>query len=639
MKKNIFETVEELLKSKEKYVSEDGKILKSTVYSDTMTMNEELISLLVSNDDVLKHFFVKVNNNYVFDKQGFTWFLESKEFLPDSYTMYTNKIGLTNGINYLSQSDDVVLDFPYKDCVLEFDSTDENENRREIFYNEIIAHDEISNLFSPKILTNSQIHNKDGVKDIKSYGNESLVIKGNNLIAMYSLLPRFEHQIKLMYWDILYNTQNDIVPYNDSFKHSSWLVMMKNRLEVAKRLLKPDDGVICLQCDDNEQAYLKVLCDEIFGRDSFINCIAVKSSEASGNKMAHVDKRFPKIKDYLLIYKSNVNAVVKIKPVKEEHTDDIEKFADYAKYYSKIIENIDDPANKWIITPIADYIKKNNIDVDVKDNIELTKFKLENASRVVYRTNNKSLEKLSFDTETEEVVSPSGLKYIWWEGKQMLFLADYTSSYLCDMWNDISTINLNKEGGVELKAGKKPEKLISRIIECFAYNENDIVLDAYLGSGTTGAVCMKMNKRFIGIEQLDRHYEKTLTRLKDVIAGDQSGVSKEYNWNGGGSFISTELKANNIKFIEKVIDSTESNIKEISKEIFESDCIISYISKDEIEYCKDLFEKLDFEDKKKLLIRFIDKNRLYVNYSDINDGDYIINNNEKEFNKSFYEGE
>lgn len=639
MKKNIFEIVEDLLKTNDNYVSEDGKILKSNVYSDTMTMNEELISLLLSNAEVANHFFVKINNNYVFDKQGFTWFLESKEFLPDSYTMYTNKIGLTNGNNYLSQTDDVVLEFPYKDCVLEFDSTDENENRREIFYNEIIAHDEISNLFSPKILSNSQIHEKTGTKVIKKYNKESLVVKGNNLIAMYSLLPKYEHQIKLMYWDILYNTQNDIVPYNDSFKHSSWLVMMKNRLEVAKRLLKPDDGVICLQCDDNEQAYLKVLCDEIFGRDSFINCIAVKSSEASGNKMSHVDKRFPKIKDYLLIYKANNNAVVKIKPVKEEHTDDIETFAEYAKYYSKIIENVDDPVNKWVITPIADYIKKNNIAVDVKDNIQLTKFKLENASRVVYRTNNKSLEKLSFDTETEEVISSSGLKYIWWEGKQMLFLEDYTSSYLCDIWNDISTINLNKEGGVELKAGKKPEKLISRIVECFAYNDDDIVLDAYLGAGTTGAVCMKMNKRFIGIEQLDKHYEKSLTRLTNVINGDQSGVSKDYNWKGGGSFVSVELKVNNITFINKVINSTEENIDNIGKEIFESDSIISYISKDEIEQCKDLYEKLDFEDKKELLIKFVDKNRLYVNYSDMNDRDYNISSDEKEFNKSFYGGE
>ena len=132
--------------------------------------------------------------------------------------------------------------------------------------------------------------------------DDNLIIKGNNLLVLHTLYPKYKGKIKLMYWDILYNTNNDKVPYNDSFKHSSWLTMMKNRLEIAQKLLS-EDGCIFIQCDDNEQAYLKVLCDEIFGRENFVNCVAVKMSEATGVKMSHADKRFPKLKEYLLFYK------------------------------------------------------------------------------------------------------------------------------------------------------------------------------------------------------------------------------------------------------------------------------------------------------------------------------------------------
>ena len=138
MKNNIIDVVEEVLKQNEKYVSEDGKLLKTNVYSDVMTMNEDLIKLLLSNSKIKEKFFVKVSDNYIFDKQAFAWFIDSKEFLPDSYTRYTNKIGLTNNGKFISQSDDVVLDFPYKDCVLEGGQSKEDQKRDEIFYNEII---------------------------------------------------------------------------------------------------------------------------------------------------------------------------------------------------------------------------------------------------------------------------------------------------------------------------------------------------------------------------------------------------------------------------------------------------------------------------------------------------------------------
>ena len=149
MNKNIFEIVEEVLKTNLKYVSDDGKLLKAMVYSDVMTMDKELLCLLLSNEKIKERFFKDVNGTLIFDKQKFAWFIDSKEFLPDSYTKYMNKIGLTHNETFISKSNDVVLDFPYKDCILEGGQNKDDEKRKEIFYNEVIANDEINRMLSP----------------------------------------------------------------------------------------------------------------------------------------------------------------------------------------------------------------------------------------------------------------------------------------------------------------------------------------------------------------------------------------------------------------------------------------------------------------------------------------------------------
>ena len=188
MEKNIFELVADLLKAESKYISEDGKLLKASVYSDVMTMNEELLKLLLNNKKIKERFFYDINGTLVFDKQKFAWFLESKEFLPNSYTQYTNKIGLTNNVSFISKIDDVVLDFPYKDCVLKGGQNKDDQKTKEIFYNEVIASDEISRMLAPKIFTNAKRYTKDGVEENVVFNKEdNLIIKGNNLIALASI--------------------------------------------------------------------------------------------------------------------------------------------------------------------------------------------------------------------------------------------------------------------------------------------------------------------------------------------------------------------------------------------------------------------------------------------------------------------
>ena len=541
MKNNIIDVVEEVLKQNEKYVSEDGKLLKTNVYSDVMTMNEDLIKLLLSNTQIREKFFVKVSDNYIFDKQAFAWFIDSKEFLPDSYTRYTNKIGLTNNGKFISQSDDVVLDFPYKDCVLEGGQSKEDQKRDEIFYNEIIADNEITRMLSPKVFTNIKKYTENGIEEnIEKFTNEdNLIIKGNNLIAISSLLERYEGKIKLIIIDPPYNTNTDSFKYNDRFNHSTWLVFMKNRLEIAKRLLS-EDGSIYVQIDNKEAHYLKVLMDDIFGRNNFRSEIIWDTSipYVAGNKWL---------------------------------------------------------SNNWIYS----------------------------YSSIFYYAKNK--EKVFFNKLTFDVKQKSG-----------------TTSHkpYKDVWCDIENF-AGYLGAKDIKINfnsRKPEKLLERIIKASS-NENDIVLDFFAGSGTTLAVAHKMNRKYIGIEQMDNQIEIITNRLVEVINGEDKGISKSINWSGGGSFIYCELKENAMELIKKISNADNNTIDALKDKIYSDERIISYISQTELNSGNDEFKNLSLNEKREALIQIVDKNKLYINYSDIDDCNYKISNIENNFTKSFYRGE
>ena len=227
MNKNIFEIVIDVLLTLKKYVSEDGKLLKASVYQDIINMDNDLLFVLISNPKIKERFFQEVSGTLVFDKQKFAWFIESKEFLANSYTRYINKIGWTKNEEFISKSNDVVLNFPYKDCVLQGGQNKEDQKSNEIFYNEIIASDEITRMLNPKILTNAKRYTKNGIeKNIIFNDNDNLIIKGNNLIVLSSLLKRYGEKIKCIYIDPPYNTGSDSFKYNDKFNHSAWLTFI-----------------------------------------------------------------------------------------------------------------------------------------------------------------------------------------------------------------------------------------------------------------------------------------------------------------------------------------------------------------------------------------------------------------------------
>ena len=274
---NFFETLETVLKKDKRFTSLDtGTLLRNKIYESAINMDKDLIKLLLSNNETKERFFIDVDGVLVFDKIAFSWVVNNHQFLPDSYTRFKNRIGLSdsNG-EIISASNDVVLSFPYKDCILEGGQTKEDQKRNEVFYNATLAPDEVDRLLYPKVLTGAKRYTANGVEEgITFKDDDNLIIKGNNLLAISSLLKRFEGKIKCIYIDPPYNTGGDSFGYNDRFNHSSWLVFIKNRLDIAKKLLK-SDGVIFIHCDNNEQAYLKVLCDEIFNRENFIETITV----------------------------------------------------------------------------------------------------------------------------------------------------------------------------------------------------------------------------------------------------------------------------------------------------------------------------------------------------------------------------
>ncbi len=308
----LYETLEKQLKKENNFVTDNGEIKKWVVINKAQNFDDKIIELLLENKELKEKFFIEIKKILVFKQNLFVQFLEQKNYLNDSYTKYKNKVGLTIGNKYLKQRNEVALVWPFKDCILEGGQSREEDNREEIFFNETLAQDEITQLLEPKMLTNAKTFDKNGEHKFKGFKRDeelnkkrnlpkntitdNIIIKGNNLLALHSLKKEFAGKIKLIYIDPPYNTGNDSFKYNDNFNHSTWLTFMKNRLEIARNLLR-NDGVICVQCDDNENAYLKILMDEVF-QGCFLNNIVVKMSEASGVKMNHAKSRFPKIKEY-----------------------------------------------------------------------------------------------------------------------------------------------------------------------------------------------------------------------------------------------------------------------------------------------------------------------------------------------------
>ena len=631
--RKLNEILIDLLKTDERYFTSEGELLKNAVYEDAMKMDSSLIKLLLSDDTCKSRFFTEVDGVLVFDKVGFGWVINNRQFLPDSYTRYKNKIGLTDSTGeFISSSNEVVLAFPYKDCVLEGGQTKEDQKRSEIFYNETLAPEEIDRLLYPKVFTNAKKYTANGVEKIeKIEDSDSLVVKGNNLIGLSSIEKRYNGLVKCIFIDPPYyfiaTKPSDTFSYNSNFKLSSWLVFMKNRLDIAYKLLS-SEGILYMAISDEGAHYLKVLTDDIFGMDNFIADVTWESRKSISS-----DGLMSENHNHILVYAKNKNRIDKNS---FRLALDVESF----------IYDDNDGRGKYRLEPFDAPAVRKNLQYVIKNpntneeylppagrhwrTEETNYLQLLAENRIRFGVNGTARPQYkAYYSEVKEAGKGKASSTIWHDVKQSI------------IWQEIDTnTNATKDQfelfGESVFTNPKPEDLIKRAIE-LSTNENDIVLDFFMGSATTQAVAMKMKRRFIGFEQMDYVETVSIPRLTKVMQGEQTGVSKDLNWQGGGSFVYCELAKLNQSFVDSIerVETDESLIT-IAKELLESGFISSYVNPREIDPEAEDFRSLSIEDKKRLLIALLDKNMLYVNYCDMNDETFAISDADKAFTNSFY---
>ncbi|MCF2219693.1 site-specific DNA-methyltransferase [Chryseobacterium sp. PS-8] len=623
----LYQTLENQIKKEPNYVSDNGEVKKWVVLSKAQNLDEELIELLLQDPDLKENFFIKVKDVLVFKQSLFIQFLEQKNYLNDSYTQFKNKVGLTIGNQYLKQRNEVSLVWPFKDCVLEGGQSREEDKREEIFFNETLAQDEITELFDPKVLTNAKRIDQNGENNFDEFNRnengtitDNLIIKGNNLLALHSLKKEFAGKVKLIYIDPPYNTGNDGFKYNDRFNHSTWLTFMRNRLTIAKELLR-NDGVIFVQCDDNEQAYLKILMDEIFKRENFISNIVWK-----GRGGRQDSKFIAQIHETIVCFSRNINELEIFKTTVEDLSN--YKFKDEKGNYK--IQLI----RKWGSN--SRRVDRPNLYYGVEFKNKIIFPILPDGTDGCWRWSKNKIEK-SIENDLVVLLEKDGRTELY----EKIYEADGTKQTVFNSWIDESfsgkgakTVqNIFKEKVFDYP---KPEELISKIIE-ISTSENDIVLDYHLGSGTTASTAHKMNRQYIGIEQMDYIETVAKERLKKVIEGEQGGISKSVNWQGGGSFIYLELKKYNQTFIEKIeaaVDTAE--LLQIWEEMKFRSFLNYNVDLKKQEQHLDDFKTLNLKEQKQHLCELLDKNQLYVNLSSLNDENFKCSEEEKIVTQDFY---
>ena len=463
--------------------------------------------------------------------------------------------------------------------------------------------------------------------------NDNLIIKGNNLIALHSIKNRFKNKVKLIYIDVPYyfeKNTGDAFQYNSNFKFSTWLVFLKNRLEIAKEFLC-DDGSIWVHTGEDGMHYLKVLMDSIFGKEKFVGTLPRKTRDGKSDVPFNFSQDF----DWILVYTIG------------KDSDSIVGRQIERKY----IETPDFPGRPW---RKADLTKQTTIQERPNSNFTM----INPRTGKTYPVNPKrswAITQETFDEyyrnggigfpdDYENMSGERPFRRIFKEDDDAKQKATYVSSteLLKQFISDLLVNCKNKDGNDQITklldrdafSYAKPENLMKTILQVTT-KEKDIVLDFFLGSGTTAAVAHKMNRQYIGIEQMDYVEDVSVERLKKVINGELGGISLDVNWTGGGSFIYCELKNDAQNTVEQIKQAESLDELLIIFNKMKSSSFLSY-RVDPKKLLEEDFITLSFAEQKQLLLELIDNNNLYVNYSDIEDIHYDISDEDKSLNKMFY---
>ena len=630
---SLIDDLTALLATEPSYVI-DGKIAKDIVVESALNLDKTLLDLLASDNKMAIQFFKKSNDYLIFDKVKFQNFIMNKDFLPDSYTQFKINIGLSTHENYVKDDDRVVLNWPYKDCVLEGGQDAEDTKRNEIFWNEILAPDEITRLLQPKVLSGAQKFDQRGivVKKFDLSENNNLIIKGNNLLALHTLKSRYGSRVDVIYIDPPYyfdeKKSSDTFSYNSNFKLSTWLTFMKNRLEISKKLLS-SKGVIFISTNDEGVYYLKMLCDEIFGVEKYITNFIWKKRSGGGNDSEGVAMDH----EYILCY-GNVAGLKKLDfneaQLKKYEFED-SKFATHGPYSLKNLHDSSLQDSKGlhhdIVCPDGSILRgkdyqwkctKETFDErnedgrivfsqgeDGKWRVQYKIYLYENKGKLIYDENGKIIQKgiipnAMLDNIASNSDGSKDLKILFPETKKVF-------SY------------------------PKPVKLLKHLLK-MVDNKNAIVLDFFAGSGTTAHATLDINKEdggkrlFVLIEQMDYIETLTVERMKRAI--------KHFGYKS--EFIYLELLELNQIFISRI--KKESDIAKLLKiwqEMLENAFLGFRVSDSKFVGAEKL-ESLAVQDLKKFLLDTIDNNMLYAPVSEIEDSEYKVDAVTLEYNKQFF---
>ncbi|MGZ0967960.1 DNA methyltransferase [Streptococcus thermophilus] len=617
---------------------------RSKLADDLRNYDEALLSKLFEVDFIMQHFVKEVAGQKLFQIEQLEEAILYNDYWDTSYTKYENRIGLASNGKFLEDSQDVVLDFPFKDGVLTASMTkeDNEDGYDDAFLNEVIEKDEIDRLFDKKIFVNSKRFDENGESTVTEFNEDTdnLIIKGNNLLALHSISQNYLNKVKLIYLDVPYNTGKDSFGYNDKFNHSAWLTFIKNRIEIAYQLLS-DDGSLFVHLDNHEVKYLGVILDEIFGSDNFVELITVVNNPR-GRDYGGIANMHEFIYVYRKSASTEFNPIVD-KDKKFPFKDSIGPFEVRELRNRNTAFNSGNRPN--LFYPIfADPSSKDENGFYEVSEVQSDQYSIEILPKVsqgiqtVWRWGKPKLAENKGKNVVARPMSDGGWsiqeKYrkntvmarsVWWDK---------------EVNSERGTLHLKELMGAKVFAFPKPEGTLKRIIE-IATNEGDLVLDFFMGSATTQAVAMKMNRRFIGIEQMDYISTVSVPRLQKVIEGEQGGISKDVNWQGGGSFVYTELMPKNMGYLQDIIHAkTLDDLKVVYNRMLEG---TDTMEPADISFRADL-SKIDwlqgFDENKRLLVKLLDKNGLYYNYSEIDDKNVrdLISDEDYTFNKNFYEG-
>ena len=419
-----------------------------------------------------------------------------------------------------------------------------------------------------------------------SYGDtntENIIIHGDNLLGLRAIEDKYTNSIKCIYIDPPYNTGEAFENYDDNLEHSIWLDLMRSRLMILRRLLR-EDGTIWIQIDDEEQAYLKVLCDEVFGRSNFVNMISVNMKNIAGASGGGEDKRMKKNCEYILVYAKEYSLLPLFNGpyVYKEIYDEVLSYKESGKswHYTSVLVN--EGEKEYVASTVdgdGNEIKVyRRINTEIMSVRQLMKRDGLTEKEVYYKygrfifeakdaqssIRQRVIQAKKENNITEDVIS---IEYVPKTGKRkgrlyeqfykgdkcrlFAWLKDisevkddvlYKKELQGTYWDMTSCINnLTKEGSVQFPKGKKPEKLVGQIFS-MTTQPGDIVLDSFLGSGTSAAVAHKMGRTYIGIELGEQAYTHCCPRMQHVIDGeDQGGITISEKWEGGGGFKFYEL--------------------------------------------------------------------------------------------------